>query len=64
MTVLYVLVPLALLLAALAVAAFRWAANDDQFEDLDSPPIRILSDDEVDGGRALTQTLRREGGVR
>jgi cbb3-type cytochrome oxidase maturation protein len=46
MTVLYVLVPMALLLAAAAVTAFLWAARDGQLDDLDSPPLRVLHDDE------------------
>lgn len=46
MTVLYVLVPLAILLATGAVAAFLWAARDGQLDDLETPPIRILHDDE------------------
>ena len=49
MTVFYVLVPLALLLAALGVAAFRWAVRDGQFDDVETPALRILLDDLEDG---------------
>lgn len=45
MSILYLLVPLALLLAGGSVLAFRWATRHDQFDDLDSPAIRILNDD-------------------
>ena len=45
MTVLYVLVPLALALAAFAVAGFRWAVRDGQFDDVETPALRILLDD-------------------
>lgn len=45
MSILYLLVPLALILAMLSVFAFRWATKNDQFEDVDSPAIRILDDD-------------------
>ena len=45
MNVLYVLVPLALLLAGAAVLAFRWAVRDGQFDDTDTPALRILLDD-------------------
>jgi len=48
MNVLYVLVPLALLLAAAGVLAFRWAVRDGQFDDVETPAIRILLDDEND----------------
>ncbi|MSR70406.1 MAG: cbb3-type cytochrome oxidase assembly protein CcoS [Phycisphaerales bacterium] len=33
------------MVAAVAVAAFVWAARNDQYEDLDTPPVRILMDD-------------------
>ncbi len=46
MAVLYVLVPLAVGLAALGVAAFRWAVRDGQFDDVETPALRILLDDE------------------
>ena len=46
MNVLYFLVPLALLLAAIGVAAFFWAVRTGQFEDTDTPAIRILLDDD------------------
>ena len=47
MTVLYVLVPMALLLAAGAVVAFLWAARDGQLDDLETPPLRMLHDDDA-----------------
>lgn len=40
------LLPLALLIAAIAVGFFVWAARTGQFDDLDTPAIRILFDDE------------------
>ena len=45
MIVLYVLVPLSVALAALGVAAFRWAVRDGQFDDVETPALRILLDD-------------------
>lgn len=48
MRILLVLIPLSLLLLAAAVWAFFWAVRNDQFEDLDSPAWRILSDDPDD----------------
>ncbi|WNL41665.1 cbb3-type cytochrome oxidase assembly protein CcoS [Halomonas sp. PAMB 3264] len=47
MTSLYLLIPLSLLLLALAVWAFFWAVSNDQFDDLDSPAHRILFDDDL-----------------
>lgn len=52
MTVLYVLVPLALLIASSAVLAFLWAARSGQLDDLETPALRILQDDEKGGGKA------------
>lgn len=46
MSILFALIPLALLLLALALWAFFWAVRSGQFDDLDTPPLRILLDDE------------------
>ena len=46
MTILYVLVPLALALAGAFAAAFRWAVRDGQFDDVETPALRVLLDDE------------------
>ncbi len=40
------LIPIALGLGALALAAFLWALRSGQFEDLDGAANRILFDDE------------------
>jgi cbb3-type cytochrome oxidase maturation protein len=45
MNIIYLLLPLALLLAFVFVGLYLWAAKHDQFEDLDSPARRILLDD-------------------
>ena len=47
MSILYVLIPLALLLLGVAVWAFFWAVGNGQFDDLDTPAIRILMDDDM-----------------
>jgi len=41
----FVLLPLALLIAAIAVGLFIWAARTGQFDDLDTPAVRMLFDD-------------------
>ena len=46
MNVLFALVPLAVVLAAVGVAAFRWAVRDGQFDDVETPALRMLLDDE------------------
>jgi cbb3-type cytochrome oxidase maturation protein len=45
MTLLTIAIPVALLVAGAALVAFIWAARSDQFEDLDTPPQRMLFDD-------------------
>ena len=45
MSVLYVIVPLALLVVLAAVLAFVWAARQGQFDDLTTPAVRALHDD-------------------
>ena len=45
METIFVLLPLALLIAAIAVGFFVWAARSGQFDDLDTPAVRILFDD-------------------
>ena len=46
MSVLYLVLPLALVMVAGAVWAFVWATRRGQFDDLDTPGLRILHDDD------------------
>ncbi len=50
MSVLYLVVPLAVAVVALALGAFVWATRAGQFDDLDTPSVRMLNDDADDGG--------------
>lgn len=52
MEVLFVLLPLSLLFAGASVGLFVWAVRRGQFEDLETPPLRILFDDEPRSDRA------------
>ncbi len=45
MSVIYLVLPLALIIVAGAVVAFVWSARSGQFDDLDTPPVRMLHDD-------------------
>lgn len=45
MITLYVVLPLALLVAGGAVAAFVWSVRTGQLDDLETPPRRILVED-------------------
>ena len=46
MSVVYVILPLALVVAGIAVGAFIWATRTGQYDDLDTPPERILWDED------------------
>ena len=46
MAVVYILLPLALLFAAAALWVFVRAVRAGQFDDLDTPAVRVLHDDD------------------
>ncbi|MGA6097068.1 cbb3-type cytochrome oxidase assembly protein CcoS [Stutzerimonas marianensis] len=46
MAALYILIPVAVVLVALAIWVFFWAVDSGQYDDLDSPAHSILFDDD------------------
>ena len=46
MDILYLLIPLGVVLAFFIAAAFWWAVASGQFDDLEGPAHRVLSDDD------------------
>ena len=46
MSVLYIMVPLAILMAGAALTAFIVSVRRGQIDDLDTPPLRMLFDDD------------------
>jgi len=66
MNVLLVLIPVALLLGAIGLAAFLWAMKSGQFDDLDGAAARILNEDEPagDGAQAEAAITDRRGNAR
>jgi cbb3-type cytochrome oxidase maturation protein len=59
MSVIFVMLPVAMALAGVALAAFFWAAHRGQFDDLETPAYRVLFDDPptqqtVEQGRETT----------
>jgi cbb3-type cytochrome oxidase maturation protein len=46
MEILALLIPLAIVIAALIAGAFWWSVSSGQFDDLEGPAHRILGDDE------------------
>ena len=47
MTVLIYLVPMALGLGLVGLAAFMWSLRTGQYDDMDGAALRVLSDDDV-----------------
>ncbi|MBI4819360.1 MAG: cbb3-type cytochrome oxidase assembly protein CcoS [Deltaproteobacteria bacterium] len=45
MSVIYIVLPLAIVIGAGALAAFIWATRSGQLDDLETPAHRILTDD-------------------
>ena len=58
MNILLMLLPISLVLLGLAIAAFAWAVRKGQFDDLDTPAIDILRDDD---SRTTTQPRDKAG---
>lgn len=52
MSVLYIAMPIAFVLAGLALWAFVRCARTGQYDDLDTPPLRMLADDDAPSWRA------------
>lgn len=46
MEILFLMIPLGVVLVALALWAFFWAVGNGQFDDLDGPGYQILLDDD------------------
>jgi cbb3-type cytochrome oxidase maturation protein len=46
MSALYMLVPLALLMGTGSVMAFLWAIGRGEFDDLETPALRVLIEDD------------------
>jgi cbb3-type cytochrome oxidase maturation protein len=59
MSVLYILIPAALILGLGFLAAFLWMLRRGQLDDLDTPPVRMLFDDEP--GKTASATDQSAG---
>ena len=46
MSIIYIVIPVALVVVLAAVLAFVWATRRGQFDDLDTPAMRMLADDD------------------
>lgn len=48
MSIIYVLIPIAMLFVGIAIWVFFWAVKSDQYEDLDREGINILFDEDLE----------------
>ncbi len=56
MNSIYILIPIALIFTAIAIRAFFWAVDNNQYDDLDAAGQSILFDDEVVPGTTSAKT--------
>ncbi len=62
MIMLLVLIPVSLLLVGIAVWAFFWAAENGQFDDLDTPALSVLAEDAPSACATDAATPQASGG--
>lgn len=48
MSIIYILIPLAVLITAIGIYLFFWAVKTEQFDDLEKQGMSILFDDKTD----------------
>ncbi len=59
MTILYIIIPIAIILVSFFVLIFLWAVKNEQFDDLETPAHKILIDDwddKLKGSKSLKPT--------
>lgn len=59
MSIIYVLIPIAILLTALGIYLFFWAVKTDQFEDLEKQGLSILFDDDSSNSNDENKNLTK-----
>ena len=69
MSAVFILLPLALLFTGFAITWFVWAVRSGQFDDLETPAVRILFDDAPAAGPSeepdtVSDTSSREVEIR
>jgi cbb3-type cytochrome oxidase maturation protein len=62
-SVIFLVLPLALLVVGAALVAWVWAARSGQFDDTETPASRVLVDDAEATSTSADQAARRSGSV-
>jgi cbb3-type cytochrome oxidase maturation protein len=60
MSIIFLILPITLLLSAGAVAAFAWATRSGQFDDLETPAVRLLHDERARSPLESTQASNED----
>lgn len=60
MPALYIMIPIAVIIVALAIWLFFWAVDSGQYDDLDGPAHSILFDDEDPAHQAGIKEAERK----
>jgi len=55
MSIIFLILPITLLLSAAAVLGFAWATRSGQFDDLETPAIRLLHEEPAQPSSAAPQ---------
>jgi cbb3-type cytochrome oxidase maturation protein len=63
MSVIYVLIPLAIILVCIAIAVFFWAVKSNQFDDLERHGHSILFDDDIKKTDQVPETKNELAGT-
>lgn len=58
MSVIYVLIPVAIILTCIGIYLFFWAVKTEQFDDLDKEGLSILFDDEQEQSSSEKQSTQ------
>ncbi|WP_426142044.1 cbb3-type cytochrome oxidase assembly protein CcoS [Pseudomonas sp. DWP3-1-2] len=61
MPALYIMIPAALLIVAVAIYVFFWAVDSGQYDDLDSPAHSILFDEQDPNHQAAVDEAMHKG---
>jgi len=63
MSIIYILIPIAILLTSLGIYLFFWAVKSEQFDDLEKQGMSILFDDKSDDNAVDKQKIdKKEAG--
>uniref|UniRef100_Q0HVA3 Cytochrome oxidase maturation protein, cbb3-type n=1 Tax=Shewanella sp. (strain MR-7) TaxID=60481 RepID=Q0HVA3_SHESR len=63
MSIIYVLIPIAMIFVLIAVAVFFWAVKSEQFDDLDRQSVSILFDEDADKPNQTNKPQTQDKGM-